>query len=137
MLAARRGFADQYPDDNSSKEVFLQAAGLEHAGDGDRHVLLRWINAVDIVKKQSIQSRQSNTFYSLGTFTRAQRDQIIALAKAVKYDKKSRVNSCRTWTRDLLEAMVNAGLISQAKFDEIDQGVPLKKRVPELPEDTA
>ncbi|KIJ22696.1 hypothetical protein M422DRAFT_276843, partial [Sphaerobolus stellatus SS14] len=84
------------------------------------------------VNAQSAISLAANTFYNLGTFTRAQRDQIIALALAVKFEKTSHVNSCRTWTRDLLEAMVNVNLISQDKFGEIDQGVPLKKRVPEL-----
>ncbi|KZT01454.1 uncharacterized protein LAESUDRAFT_707385 [Laetiporus sulphureus 93-53] len=161
LAAARHGLANEYPDDDSTKEVVLQADGLQHAGTGDRHVLMRWLNKMDgdgahitqivqltggpgnynfftpVVKKQSENSRNSNTFYSLGQYTRVQRDQIITLAKAVQYDKRSRVNSCRTWTRDLLEAMVKAGLLSQTKFEEIDTGVPLRKRVPELLEDAA
>ncbi|KAI0079412.1 hypothetical protein K474DRAFT_1617748 [Panus rudis PR-1116 ss-1] len=160
LAAARYGIANQYPDDDSTKEVLLQADGLEFAGIGDRHVLICWANGEDSdngtrisqivqlsggpgnynfytpsVQKQSLQSLKHHTFYSLGHYTRDQRDQIIALAKAIKYDKKSRVNSCRTWTRDLLEAMVNAGMLSQTIFDEIDASVPLKRRVPEITDD--
>ncbi|KAF9237458.1 hypothetical protein BU15DRAFT_48718 [Melanogaster broomeanus] len=163
-VAARRlainPYGDQYPDDNSTKEVVLQADGLV-PNPVDRHVLLCWMNGMNAdgchyaqiihlsggpgnynfytpqVKLHPKESQTLNTCFVLGQYTRAQRDQIIALAKAIQFDKKSRINSCRTWTRDLLEAMVNAGLFSKAKFDEIDASVPLKKRVPELPEDTA
>ncbi|KIJ22500.1 hypothetical protein M422DRAFT_786429, partial [Sphaerobolus stellatus SS14] len=40
-------YGDQYPDNNDSKEIFLQSNGLEHAGDGDRHVLILWLNGQD------------------------------------------------------------------------------------------
>ncbi|KAI5986695.1 hypothetical protein F5J12DRAFT_577002 [Pisolithus orientalis] len=158
--AARRlainPFGNQYPDNDTTKEIVLQADGLVAENPDDRHVLLQWTNGVDLegnsytqiihltggpgnyqfhtpqVKIDSDRSTQGNTSYVLGQYTRAQRDQIIALAKAVKFNKKSRVNNCQTWMRDLLEAMVNNGLLSSEIFKKLDAGVPLKKRVPEL-----
>ncbi|KAF9234105.1 hypothetical protein BU15DRAFT_53045 [Melanogaster broomeanus] len=166
MAAAARRLAinpygDQYPDNNSTKEVVLQADGLEAQNPDDRHVLLCWTNGSDAegrryiqvihlsggpgnynfytpqVKMDSDESWKANTCYVLGQYTRAQRDQIIALAKAVRFDKRSRINNCQTWMHDVVEAMVNADLLSTAKFDEVSAGVPLKERVPELPEDIA
>lgn len=148
-------YGDRYPDDNSTKEVELQADGLVTAHTGDRHVLIRWKNGTDTegrvyaqithlsggpgnynfhtpqVKMDSEAFRGADTCYPLGQYTRAQRGQIIALAKAVDFDRRSRVNNCRTWMHDLLEAMVGANLLSKAEFDKIDVDVPLIKRVAE------
>lgn len=147
-------YGDQFPDDNSIKEIVLQADGLAMVNTDDRHVLLRWTNGVaddkyytqiihltggpgnysfntPQVKLHSERSRLSNTYYVLGEYTRAQRDQIIAFANAVDFDKTSRVNNCQTWMRGLLEAMVGANLLSKAEFDKIDGEVPLKKHVAE------
>ena len=66
----------------------------------------------------------NNQLFSLGEFSRAQRDEILDLARQVVFLKMSTTNGCRVWTRDLLMAMVQANLISQATFDEIDAGVP-------------
>jgi len=55
----------------------------------------------------------------VGTLSRAQRDQIIRLANQVKFQKTSTTNNCRVWFRQLLVAMVDEKLITQAKFDEI------------------
>ena len=153
-------YGDKYPDDNSTKEVELQADGLVTAYTGDRHVLLRWTNGTDAegrvyvqiihlsggpgnynfhtpqVKVHSEASRGANACYPLGQYTRAQRDQIIALAKAGDFDRRSRVNNCRTWMRDLLEAMVGANILSKAESDKIDVDVPLIKRVAEASGDT-
>ena len=157
-VAARRlainPYGDKYPDDNGTKEVVLQADGLV-ANPDDRHVLLCWTNGTDAegrlyiqiihltggpgnynfhtpqVKMDSEHSREVNTHYVLGQFTRAQRDQIVAFAKAVTFDRKSHVNNCQTWMRDLLEAMVGANLLSTTEFNKIDVNVPLKKRVAE------
>ncbi|KAI0628602.1 hypothetical protein C8Q77DRAFT_1281176 [Trametes polyzona] len=147
-------FGDQYPDDNTEKEIVLQADGLTAANPNDRHVLLRWTNAVvdgqrytqilhltggpgnyafhtPQVKMHSSKSLEENTFHSLGKFTRAQRDEIIDLAKAVKFERTSRVNNCQTWMHDLLAAMVVKKLLDKAKFDEWVKSVPLKVRVAE------
>ena len=145
-----------HPYDDRVKTVTLQAAGITYTGIGDRHVLIHWANSADgadptvmqilqlsggvgsyrffhpYAEVQSPKARETNTSYVLGDYTRAQRDRIIALATAVKYDKRSRVNSCRTWTRDLLEAMVGEGLLSQERFEEMDEGVPLRRRVAEV-----
>jgi len=163
--AARRlainPYGDQYPDNNSTKEIVFEADGLVAANPDDRHVLLCWTNGTDEegrrytqiihlsggpgnynfhtpqVKIHSDHSLQMNTCYVLGQYTRAQRDQIIALAKAVRFDKKSQVNNCQTWMHDVLEAMVNASLLSETLFDQIDVEVPLKQHVPEPSEETA
>ncbi|KAF8221027.1 hypothetical protein L208DRAFT_1447643 [Tricholoma matsutake] len=157
--AARRlainPFGDQYPDDNSTKEIMLQADGLVAANPDDRHVLLRWTNGTDEeghrytqiihlsggpgnynfytpqVKIHSEASRMANSFYVLGKYTRAQRDQITALAKAVQFNKQSRINNCQTWMRSFLEGMVNACLLSPDMFYYVDANVPLKKYIPE------
>ncbi|KAI5988391.1 hypothetical protein EDD15DRAFT_2289508 [Pisolithus albus] len=163
MVAAARAFVinpfgDQYPDDDSTKTVVLQAEGLAADYPDDRHVRLHWVNGTaedgshyaqvihltggpgtyqfhtPQVKLQSQRSLELNTFYVLGQYTRVQRDQIVALAKAVKFNKKSRVNNCQTWMRSLLMAMVDGGLLSVDVFNKVDADVPLKK---ELPEDVA
>ena len=161
-IAARRlainPYGDRHPDDDSTKEVEFQADGLVVLNPDDRHVLLRWTNGTDAegrvytqivhlsggpgnynfhtpqVRIHSEASRGANTCYPLGKYTRAQRDQIVALAKAVNFDKRSRVNNCQVWIRDLLEAMVGANLLSKAEFDKIDVSVPLIERVAETSE---
>ena len=147
-------FGDQYPDDDSIKEVVLEADGLVAVNPDDRHVLLRWTNAIadgnrytqiihltggpgnynfytPQVKIHSKQSLQVNATHELGEYTRPQRDQIIALARAVSFSRGLRVNNCQTWMRDLLEAMVGANLPSKTEFDKIDVDVPLKERIAE------
>lgn len=153
-------YGDTYPDDNTIKEVALQADGLVAANPAGRHVLLRWTNGTDAdgrcytqeiqlsggpgnygfhtpqVKAHSEESQRTNACYVLGQYTREQRDHIVALAKAVKFDRKSYVNNCQVWMRDLIEAMARAGLLSEAEFNKIDVDVPLKKRVAETQEVT-
>lgn len=139
---------DSFPDDDSTKEVYFQAAGLTYSEISDRHVLLRWLNdelTEDVPITQVVQltgqpgnynyyapvvvrsrePRTANLQITLGRFSRAQRDQILQLAMDVKFEKKFTVNSCRIWTRDLLEAMVGRGLISGDLFTDIDGEVPL------------
>ncbi len=141
---------DTYPDDDSVKEVTLHAHGLTYSGVGDRHVLIQWNNATTetgpVMQIVQLTGQSGNYSYyvpvakleesmlisqpfSLGEFSRAQRDEILNLASQVVFSKTSTTNGCRVWTRDLLVAMVKTRLISQAKFDEIDVGVPLVKRV--------
>ena len=141
-----------YPDDETVKEVTLSAQGLTYSSIGDRHVLLQWNNAttemgpvmqivqltgqsgnysyyVPVAQVFSEESMINNQLFSLGEFSRAQRDEILDLARQVVFSKTSTTNGCRVWTRDLLMAMIQAHLISQEKFNEIDDGVPLVKRV--------
>lgn len=148
-------FGDKYPDNDEIKEIFLEADGLEMSDPDDRHVLLYWKNGNDEtgnryariihltggpgnyqfiseqVKAESQASLERNTAYSFGSYSRAQREQIVALAKAVEFDRKSRVNNCQTWMHDLLLAMVSDNLLPLEKFNKVDKEVPLKKRVPE------
>ena len=143
---------DVHPDDDSMKEVTLHAKGLTYSGMGDRHVLLQWNNAtteigpvmqiiqltgqsgnysyyVPVAQVCSEEFMINNQLFSLGEFSRAQRDEILDLARQVVFSKTSTTNGCRVWTRDLLVAMVQANIISQSKFNEIDVGVPLVKRI--------
>lgn len=144
-----------YPDDSSTKTVELQAAELSYPGYGDRHVLLQWSNGMhadgsDVVQviqlsgmagnyayycphanKVMAESRLKNAIFPLGTFTRTERDRILALADDISFKKTSTVNSCRTWTRDLLLSLVNENLLSMTTFNVIDKQVPLLKRQPE------
>lgn len=144
-----------YPDDQSTKEVFIQAANLSYSGAGDRHVLIWWSNGGDKTSDTPTPVRQviqltgqagnysyfypvanshppaliQNNFQAfLGEFSRDQHDQIITLSKGIAFEKTSIVNGCRVWTRDLLNAMVNAGLLSQERFHEIDRTIPLVRR---------
>jgi len=71
-------------------------------------------------KKRQEATRAKYQFVSLGTKSRADRDKIIELAKAVQYDKTSTVNNCQDWLRSLLQAMVGAGLITQSLFNTIN-----------------
>ncbi|KAF9078529.1 hypothetical protein BDP27DRAFT_1309719 [Rhodocollybia butyracea] len=146
---------NDYPDNTSTKVVELQAADRSYPGYGDRYVLLQWSNGKDaegdevtqiiqlsgmagnyayyypLAKKQVAGSRIENTIFPLGNFTCAERERILALADSTTFEKTSVVNSCRTWTRDLLMAMVNENLLSMTTFNEIDEQVPLLKRQPE------
>ena len=145
-------FGVKYPDNNEPKDIFLQADGLEISDPDDRHVLLYWQNGNDEmgtrytqiihltsgpgnyqflseqVKAQSQASLERNTLYNFGSYSRAQRDRIVAIAMAVGFDRKSRVNNCLTWMRDLLLEMVKVDILP---LEQVDKEVPLKKRVPE------
>lgn len=143
---------DTYQDDDTVKEVNLQAHGLTYSGVGDRHVLLQWKNAttekgpvmqivqltgqsgnysyyVPVAQVCSEESMINNQLFSLGEFSRAQRDEILDLANQVFFSKTSTTNGCRVWTRELLMGMVQTDLISREKFDELDVDVPLVRRV--------
>ena len=148
-------FGDRYPDNNEPKDIFLQADGLETSDPDDRHVLLYWQNGNDEtgtrytqvihltggpgnylflseqVKAQSRASLERNALYNFGSYSRAQRDRIVAIATAVGFNRKSRVNNCQTWMRDLLLEMVKVDLLPLEQFNDVDKEVPLKKRVPE------
>ncbi|KAG2155631.1 hypothetical protein DEU56DRAFT_976202 [Suillus clintonianus] len=137
----------EYPDDYSVKEVTLYAAGYDiHS---DHHVLLQWLNSTkdDAPVAQIVQLTGNYNYYApivtctdttirnqvipVGAFSRIQRDQILHLANQVKFQNSSTTNNCRVWLRELLMAMVDEELITQAKFDEIIEVDPLQMRRPE------
>ncbi|EIM79902.1 uncharacterized protein STEHIDRAFT_172902 [Stereum hirsutum FP-91666 SS1] len=146
----------EYPDNDTMKTIQLCADGLSYPGFGDRHVLLQWENGpskeggsvIQIIQLSGMPGNYAyyapfakagldgalttHTFISLGQFTRAQRDRILELANAVVFERTSVVNSCRTWTRDLLMAMVDEGLLERSLFEEIDETIPLLKRQAEV-----
>lgn len=59
--------------------------------------------------------RNLNQVIPVGTFSRAQRDQIL-LANQIKFQKTSITNNCRVWLRELLVAIVDEELITQVKL---------------------
>ena len=154
--------SNAFPDNASDKELYLQATGLTkdyqaRGGTGDRHVVLCWDNTragipIDVsqmihlkgspgewhleiaVKQQAVGVKKENERYSLGMFSRKQRERVVELARGVVFDERSRVNTCRVWTRDLLEAMAEDGMIpfGREKFEEIDGDVPLLRRKAEV-----
>ena len=152
-------YGDKFPDDDSEKEIRLEAVGKKRAGpNDDRHVCLFWTNGVvgeghdeaqcvqvlhltggpgayafytRQTRLQDPATQEQDTFYVLGRYTRAQREQILELAGRVSYDRHSWVNGCRVWMRDLLEAMVDAGLLQKPTFEYLDSEIPLKKRIVE------
>ena len=152
-------YGDKFPDDGTEKEIKLEALGKKRAGpNDDRHVCLYWTNGVVGEGDEEAQCAQvlhltggpgayafytpqtrlqdptthaQDTSYVLGRYTRAQREQILELASRVSYDRQSWVNGCRVWMRDLLEAMVDAGLLQKSIFKYLDSEIPLKKRITE------
>ncbi|KAL4242402.1 hypothetical protein ABKN59_012085 [Abortiporus biennis] len=147
---------DKYPDDSADKDFYLQANGFSYPGYGDRHVLLWWLNGNNtdtsepiiqiiqitgqagnyhyyypVVQQSSEASRLENEQFLLGTYTRSQRDRILELCEEIGFSKKSLVNGCRVWTRDLFVKMVEEGLLSIELYNEVDKNVPLKIRLPE------
>ncbi|ETW78535.1 hypothetical protein HETIRDRAFT_453187 [Heterobasidion irregulare TC 32-1] len=141
-----------FPDNNASKPIYFETPGLEPAAVlGSRHVLLIWDNdrggtlvhqvmqltgipsryfydTSPVAKLRNPATRPLNTYISLGTFTRAQRDAILELAKAVPYDPASYINGCQVWTRDLLQAMIAHGYLAESTFRQIEAVVPLIHR---------
>lgn len=74
--------------------------------------------------------RRKNEVKALGVFSRAQRDRILTKAREVPFEAWSRVNSCRTFLRDLLKLMVEDQYLpfTRAQFDVLDAAVPLLRR---------
>ncbi|RDB24365.1 hypothetical protein Hypma_008395 [Hypsizygus marmoreus] len=79
----------------------------------------------------SIQETQ-NQIFPLGYLTRAERNQFVEIAKAVKYDRRSVVNGCRVWTRDLLLDAARLGLLDEGTVKAVIEGVPLPVRREEV-----
>jgi hypothetical protein len=87
---------------------------------------------VPVAQILSQKEISNHTQFLLGRYTRAERDEILNIAKGLKYDRRSVVNGCRVWTRDLLLEMVTREMLSKERFEEVDERIPLVKRRPEL-----
>ncbi|VDC04939.1 unnamed protein product [Peniophora sp. CBMAI 1063] len=152
--------ARKFRDDVDNKIVYLQSAGLdsEYRAGKERHAFLFWdVSKPEIpgyevskmvhltgsygkwalsieCKRRHSDYRQKNQIRALGTFSRAQRDRILTHARDVRFDKHSRVNSCRTFLRDLLVLMVEDAYlpVTQGQLDALHTAVPLLYRVAEL-----
>ncbi|ETW82835.1 hypothetical protein HETIRDRAFT_107006 [Heterobasidion irregulare TC 32-1] len=113
-----------YPDDDSEKEVYVQANGLSFSGVGDRHLTggVGGYGHYSPFAEIRPSAEIKHELFVLGKFSRAQRDETLKLARDVVLVKASRTNNCCVWTRDLLGAMLGARLISQAAFAAVDAG---------------
>ncbi|KAJ6531138.1 hypothetical protein B0H19DRAFT_470901 [Mycena capillaripes] len=145
-------FGHQYPDDDAVKVVTLQL----QLRDMSRHVLMYWTNGTDptsggtykqltnltggpgsyafyhpSVHLHSLASQEGDIFFALGSFTRAQRDQIADLARGLAYNMHSRVNTCNPWLWLVVKAMLDQGLIDQETFDGAVREIKLRKPEPE------
>ncbi|TFL01895.1 hypothetical protein BDV98DRAFT_43786 [Pterulicium gracile] len=146
---------ERFPDDHSSKPVYLQAAGRSFSGD-QRHVSIWWANhdAPNLLVAQMMQltgtpgvyrwestgqikdrvALESDDIYELGTYTRSQRDRMVELAGSIQFDSRSIVNGCRVWTHDLLKAMAadDEQLLDAQLLAMLVEEVPLPERRAEL-----
>lgn len=143
-----------YPDTNEDKEVFVQAAGHQtKAMEIPRHILLCWLNSSSpdegeqddgayqiiqlekpggyyhycypVVEIRSAQVMAEHQTWSLGVFTRDQRELLLELAEDVEFKKGSLTEGCRVWTAKLLRDMRRNGLVSQDLVAKIRREVPL------------
>ncbi|KAJ3843547.1 hypothetical protein F5878DRAFT_262395 [Lentinula raphanica] len=130
-----RNYYEFIPDDDTEKDVYLQAHG--HNFDGrERHVVIHWVNGTlaDNPVTQIVQLSGIRGRFVFDSFTRGERQLLLRLADEIEFDKTSVVNGCRVWMRELLLALVREGLISEETFEVIEEEVPLPKRMPEMEE---
>jgi hypothetical protein len=142
-----------YPDDDSTKTVILEAWGFETVGRTEqRHVMITWLNDImldgetvasqfvqlrgtpgsysiedgnQVCRLRSIETLENYRNYKLGDFDRGGREKIIRLSNEVSFDPGSFTDGCRVWTRQLLMAMQEEGLVEQEVVDMICEDVIL------------
>ncbi|KAH0831281.1 hypothetical protein J3R83DRAFT_13916 [Lanmaoa asiatica] len=137
-----------YPDDESDKELFLQASGM--IANHLRAVLLYWVNmvfsdgeevwqVVRLDKRDNVHKyvypdmivvdeneREDNETISLGVFSRDQREAVLECADDVEYDERSDdEGQCLRWMDQLLEQMIGEELVERKVVDVIRNAVPL------------
>lgn len=137
-----------YPDDESDKELFLQASGT--IASHLRAVLLYWVNmvfsdgeqvwqVVHLDQRDSIHKyiypdlivvdgnvREHNQTFSLGVFSRDQREAVLECADYVEYNERSGEDGqCLRWMGRLLERMTGEGLVERGVANAIRAAVPL------------
>lgn len=137
-----------YPDDESDKELFLQASGT--IASRLRAVLVYWVNVVfsdgeevwQVVRLDQRDSvhkyvypdlivvdgceREHNETFSLGVFSRDQREAVLECADDVEYDERSGdEGQCLGWMGQLLERMIEEELVGRGVVDAIRDAVPL------------
>jgi hypothetical protein len=140
-----------YPDDESDKEVFLQASSPGTFASHLRAVLLYWVNVVfsdgeevwqvvrldrpedsdvhkyvypDMIVVDGCEREHHETI-SLGVFSRDQREEVLECADDVGYEERSGDGGqCVRWMGELLERMVEEGLVGRAVVDAIRDAVP-------------
>jgi hypothetical protein len=137
---------DLHPDTSIDKEVFVQASGLVTTPmETPRHIFICWSNqsqewyqVIQLIKwgnwyhyvYPAVQEHlpanfSANQTWSLGIFTRDQREKLLELAEDIKFEKGSLTQGCRVWTAKLMLEMRRNGLISQDLLARIRREVPL------------
>ncbi|KAF9466701.1 hypothetical protein BDZ94DRAFT_1305937 [Collybia nuda] len=142
---------NRYPDTDMDKEVFVQAAGYgEKAAGIPQRILICWLNPTPtkqgdgayqiielemqgnyyhycypVVEQRSAQVMADHQIWSLGVFTRDQRELLLELAEDVEFKERSLTEGSRVWTAKLLREMRQSGLLSQELVTKIHREVPL------------
>lgn len=137
-----------YPDDESDKELFLQASAT--LANHLRPVLIYWVNMVfsdgeevwqvvrldhrdniykyvypDLIVVDECE-RQDNVTFSLGVFSRDQREALLECADDVEYDERpTEQGQCSRWMGQLLNLMRDGGLVERTVVDTIKATIPL------------
>ncbi|KAK0208012.1 hypothetical protein DFS33DRAFT_403317 [Desarmillaria ectypa] len=132
----------KYPDDESEKRVYLQARSpISGSSHTPRHFWIFWDNGGSstagsnmlihqIIQLERDKAQELQT-YELGTFTRDQREKMLELAADIQFNERLLHNGCRVWTRKLLGAMVNEGLLDRMDFVALIDLIPLPYEQPE------
>lgn len=141
----------EYPDDESDKELSLQVCGTRaNHHHLDRAVLLYWVNmvfsdgeevwqVVRLDQRDNIHKyvypdmivvdeceREHNDTFSLGVFSRDQREALLECAEEVEYVERSGdEGQCLRWMSRLLTQMTEEGLVEEGVVDAIRRAVPL------------
>ncbi|KAF9014321.1 hypothetical protein BDQ17DRAFT_1342505, partial [Cyathus striatus] len=118
-LLPQQNIYPTHPDDKSTKEVSLQISG----GSQDKHALLWWRNAPNVVQIVQLSGSKGNFAYitpiafplasptSPFSSSTSGLPGTVDARQQVRYEKGWMVNGPRVWMRDLLLAMVGVGLI--------------------------
>lgn len=131
---------DSYPDTDAEKEVkvFMETQTMGE----ERHIYVGWLNdetpSVEQAWQQvhlsggpgnysfypctaallSQQSFSHKKDFSLGLFSRKQRDGMVEIAKTVPFVKKSYSDNCQTWMSKFLSELAQHGIITKEMSEE-------------------
>ncbi|KAN0094536.1 hypothetical protein V8E55_002823 [Tylopilus felleus] len=144
-----------YPDDESDKDLFLQVSNTSPSPSPHRTVLLYWVNTVfddgeevwqvvrlhrheddgahkyvypDMLVVEGASEREHHQTFGLGTFSRDQREAVLECADDVAVahgDGDGEGQQSARWMGELLERMVQEGLVARGAVDVIRDAVPL------------
>ena len=140
-----------YPDDESDKELFFQTSNS--SSSHLRAAFIYWVNIVfddgeevwqvvrldehngrlkyvypDLIVVDGCEQREHSPTYSLGVFTRDQREAVLEYADEVEYGDNAQAGGekqCQEWMGRLLQHMITGDLLECGVVDRIRNAVPL------------